>query len=142
MNPFLQEVAEDLVAKFGQNLQDCAIVFNNKRPTAYLQKHLADIFQKPFWSPSFYTVSEFFAEATHLKIADHYTQFFTLYDCYIQLLKKEGIEKLPSIAKFHNIARIILGDFSQIDNDLVDANRLFTELEDIAVINLQFAPVL
>ncbi|PWS27653.1 ATP-dependent nuclease subunit B [Pedobacter yonginense] len=138
MKAFLQEVAEDLVAKFGQSLQDCAIVFNNKRPTAYLQKHLADIYKKPFWSPAFFTVSEFFAESTHLKIADHYTQFFTLYDCYIQLLKQEGMEKFPSIAKFHNIAKIILGDFSQIDNDLVDANKLFTELEDIALINQQF----
>ncbi|TDG37121.1 PD-(D/E)XK nuclease family protein [Pedobacter changchengzhani] len=138
MNPFLKEVAEDLVAKFEQNLQDCAIVFNNKRPAAYLQKHLADIYQKPFWSPEIFTIQEFFAKATHLKIADHYTQFFTLYDCYIDLLKKEGVEKLPSIAKFHNIARIILGDFSQIDNDLVDADQLFTELEDIAVINQQF----
>lgn len=138
MNPFLKEVAEDLVTKFAQNLQDCAIVFNNKRPAAYLQKHLADIYKKPFWSPSFFTVQEFFATATTLKIADHYTQFFTLYDCYTDLLKKEGVEKLPSIAKFHNIARIILGDFSQIDNDLVDADQLFTELEDIAIINQQF----
>lgn len=138
MNPFLKEVAEDLVAKFGQNLQDCAIVFNNKRPASYLQKHLADIYQKPFWSPTFFTVQEFFAEATSLKIADHYTQFFTLYDCYIDLLKSEGLDKLPSIAKFHNIARIILGDFNQIDNDLVDAAKLFTELEDIAIINQQF----
>jgi len=138
MNPFLKEVAEDLVAKFGQNLQDCAIVFNNKRPASYLQKHLADFYQKPFWSPTFFTVQEFFAEATSLKIADHYTQFFTLYDCYIELLKIEGLEKLPSIAKFHNIARIILGDFNQIDNDLVDADKLFTELEDIAIINQQF----
>lgn len=138
MKPFLREVAEDLTAKFGQNLQDCAIVFNNKRPAAYLQKHLATIFQKPFWSPSFFTVQEFFAEATTLKIADHYTQFFTLYDCYIDLLKQEGVEKPPSIAKFHNIAKIILGDFNQIDNDLVDADKLFTELEDIAIINQQF----
>jgi ATP-dependent helicase/nuclease subunit B len=138
MNPFLKEVAEDLVVKFGQNLQDCAIVFNNKRPASYLQKHLAEIYQKPFWSPSLFTVQEFFAEATNLKIADHYTQFFTLYDCYIALLKKDGIDKLPSIAKFHNIARIILGDFNQIDNDLVDADQLFTELEDIAIINQQF----
>ncbi len=138
MKPFLQEVAESLVAKFGNNLQDCAIVFNNKRPAAYLQKYLADIYKKPFWSPAFFTVHEFFAEATDLKIADHYTQFFTLYDCYIQLLKNEGIEKLPSIAKFHNIARIILGDFNQIDNDLVNAEKLFIELEDIAIINQQF----
>lgn len=138
MNSFLKEVAEDLVAKFGDNVQDCAIVFNNKRPAAYLQKHLADRYQKPFWSPSFFTVQEFFAEGTDLKVADHYTQFFTLYDCYIDILKGEGIIKLPSIAKFHSIARIILGDFNQIDNDLVDADKLFTELEDIAVINQQF----
>ena len=138
MNPFLKEVAQDLVTKFGTNLQDCAIVFNNKRPATYLQKHLADIYQKPFWSPSFYTVQEFFATATTLKIADHYTQFFTLYDCYIDLLKQEEVQKLPSIAKFHNIAKIILGDFSQIDNDLVNADQLFTELEDIATINQQF----
>lgn len=138
MKPFLQEVAEDLITKFGQNLQDCAIVFNNKRPAAYLQKHLADLYQKPFWSPAIFTVQEFFATATQLKIADHYTQFFTLYDCYINLLKNEGVEKLPSIAKFHNIAQIILGDFGQIDNDLVNADQLFTELEDIAVINQQF----
>lgn len=138
MTPFLKEVAEDLVVKFGQNLQDCAIVFNNKRPVSYLQKHLADIYQKPFWSPTFFTVQEFFAEATSFKIADHYTQFFMLYDCYIELLKNEGSDKLPSIAKFHNIAKIILGDFTQIDNDLVDAEKLFTELEDIAIINQQF----
>ena len=138
MNPFLKEVAEDLVANFEQNLQDCGIVFNNKRPAAYLQKHLADIYQKPFWSPEIFTIQEFFAKATNLKIADHYTQFFTLYDCYIDLLKKEGVEKPHSIAKFHNIARIILGDFNQIDNDLVDADQLFTELEDIAIINQQF----
>ena len=138
MKPFLQEVAEDLVTKFGQNLQDCAIVFNNKRPAAYLQKYLADIYQKPFWSPSFFTVQEFFAGATQLKKSEHYTQIFTLYDCYMQLLKQEGVEKLPSIAKFHNIAKIILGDFNQIDNDLVDAEKLFVELEDIAIINQQF----
>ena len=138
MTPFLKEVADDLVAKFGSNLQDCAIVFNNKRPVAYLQKHLATIYKKPFWSPAFFTVQEFFAEGTNLKVADYYTQFFALYDCYIKLLKNEGVEHLPSIAKFHAVANIILGDFSQIDNDLVPSEKLFLELEDIAIINEQF----
>ncbi|MDQ7948558.1 MAG: PD-(D/E)XK nuclease family protein [Pedobacter sp.] len=138
MKPFLQDVAEDLVAKFGANLQDCAIVFNNKRPAAYLQKHLADLIKKPFWSPAFFTVQEFFATATTLKIADPYTQFFALYDCYVALLRAEGMEKIPSLSRFHHLAKIILSDFSQIDNDLVDQRRLFTELEDIATINQQF----
>lgn len=138
MSPFLLDVAENLVAKFGSNLLDCAIIFNNKRPAAYLQKHLANLIKKPFWSPAFYTVQEFFATATTAKIADPHLQFFTLYDCYTEILKAEGIEKVPYISKFHHIARIILSDFAQIDNDLANQEKLFTELEDIAIINQQF----
>ena len=77
MKPFLQEVAEDLVTKFGDNLHHCAIVFNNKRPAVYLQKYLANIISKPFFSPSLYTVQEFFAAASPEKLADFYLQFFT-----------------------------------------------------------------
>ena len=62
MKPFLEEVAADLTARFGEQLQHCAIVFNNKRPAAYLQKYLADIIKKPFFSPAVYTIQEFFAE--------------------------------------------------------------------------------
>lgn len=138
MKPFLKEVAESLIAKYGDGIQELTIVFNNKRPASYLQKHLADGYQKPFWSPTFLTIQEFFASVTPLKIADFYTQFFTLYDCWIELIKAEKQANLPSIAKFHAIAKIILSDFAQLDNDLVNANQLFAELEDIAVINKEF----
>jgi ATP-dependent helicase/nuclease subunit B len=142
MKPFLQEVAEDLVAKFGDDLQNCAIIFNNKRPAAYLQKHLAEIYKKAFWSPSFFTIQEFFAKSTDLKIADFYSQFFTLHQLYNKLLSKERTSdaetEFVDMAKFFPIAKIILSDFAQIDNDLVDANTLFHELEDIALINQQF----
>src|SRR5690606_3248050 len=137
MKPFLKEVAEDLVTRFGDDLQHCAIIFNNKRPVAYLQKHLADIYQKPFWSPSFFTIQEFFAKSTHYKIADFYTQFFTLHKIYNRLLAKEHTGSID-MSRFFPIAQTILSDFSQIDNDLVDAKKLFHELEDIAVINQQF----
>ncbi len=137
MKPFLKEVAEDLVLQLGDNLQHAAIVFNNKRPTAYLQHHLAKIINKPFWSPSFFTIQEFFAGSTNLKIADSFTQFFTLFQQYNKILKLAG-ENTMDLPKFYPIARIILSDFSQIDNDLVDAEKLFQEMEDIAEIDLQF----
>ena len=60
MKPFLKEVGEDLVKRFGLHIQHCAIVFNNKRPAVYLQKYLADTIQKPFFSPSIFTIQEFF----------------------------------------------------------------------------------
>jgi len=137
MKPFLEEVAADLVAKFGNDLQHCAIVFNNKRPAAYLQKYLAEIFKKPFFSPAFFTVQEFFAEAGNYKNADFYRQFYTLFQVYNDLLKEENLQPLKS-HKFFPLAKIILSDFNQIDADLVDANLLYQELEDIAVINKEF----
>jgi ATP-dependent helicase/nuclease subunit B len=137
MKAFLEEVAEDLVARLGDNLQHSAIIFNNKRPVPYLRQHLARVLNKPFWSPTFYTIQKFFDQSSPLKIADAFSQFFTLYQVYNDLLRAEGLTPMEP-AKFYPIARIILGDFAQIDNDLVNAPRLFEELEDIAEIDLQF----
>lgn len=137
MIPFLKEVAEDLVARTGNDLHHAAIVFNNKRPVAYLQNHLAQTIGKPFWSPSFFTIQEFFALSTDLQVADGFTQFFTLYQQYNKLLQKENLKPVnPDV--FYPVARIILSDFAQIDNDLVHADQLFEELEDIAVIEKNF----
>jgi ATP-dependent helicase/nuclease subunit B len=137
MSAFLEEVAEDLVARLGEDLQHATIIFNNKRPAAYLQHHIAGVLKKPFWSPAFYTIQEFFAGTSNLKTADPFTQFFTLFKVYNDLLLSEG-QKAMEPAKFYPIARIILSDFTQIDNDLVDAIKLFEELEDIAEIDFQF----
>ncbi|HEX5151712.1 MAG TPA: PD-(D/E)XK nuclease family protein [Parafilimonas sp.] len=137
MKPFLKEVAEDLVKRFGLGIQHCAIVFNNKRPAVYLQKYLADTIQKPFFSPSVFTIQEFFSEAVNEKPADFYMQFFTLLQIYNQLLEGEGLPVLKS-SQFFALAKIILNDFNQIDNDLVDADKLYKELEDISIINLEF----
>ena len=137
MKPFLQEVAEDLVDKFADKLQHCALVFNNKRPAAYLQKHLANCIQKPFFSPSFFTIQEFFAKTAPYKIADFYLQFFTLHHIYNQLLAEEKQAPISG-HKFFPLAKVILSDFNQIDSDLVDAGKLYRDLEDIAVINKEF----
>lgn len=137
MKPFLQEVAEDLVAKFGDNLQHCTLVFNNKRPAAYLQKYLADLIKKPFFSPSFCTIQEFFAQFSAYQQADFYIQFFTLHKIYNNLLREEGLEELSG-SKFFPMAKIMLADFAQIDMDLVDAAKLYSDLEDISVINKDF----
>lgn len=137
MTPFLKEVAEDLVAKFGDDLQYCAIVFNNNRPATYLRKYLADIIQKPFFSPAIYTIQEFFAGSVKEKPADFYLQFFTLLKVYNRLLEEEGLAPMKS-SQFFPLAKIMLSDFAQIDNDLVDANKLYQEMEDVAQINLEF----
>lgn len=137
MRPFLEEVAEDLVTRFGDDLQYCAIVFNNKRPASYLQKYLAKYIGKPFFSPSFYTIQEFFAESASYKVSDFYMQFFTLHKIYNELLAEERLDPISSY-KFFQLAKIMLSDFNQIDIDLVDAGKLYRDLEDISIINQDF----
>jgi len=138
MKAFLEEVADDIYARFGAGLQHCALVFNNKRPADYIKKYLADLHGKPFWSPAFLTIQEFVRSSSSMQVADAHTQLFTLYDSYIRLLKKEGETLLPGLANFQNMARIILSDFSQIDMELGDAGKIFSDLEDIAQINATF----
>lgn len=137
MKTFLKEVAQDLVEKLGPDIQHCAIVFNNKRPAAYLQKYLAEIIGKPFFAPSVFTIQDFFGEAVEEKIADPYVQLFTLHKIYNRLLIQEGLPAIKS-SQFYPLAKIILSDFSQVDNELVDAGKLYKELEDISAINLEF----
>ncbi|PST84907.1 ATP-dependent nuclease subunit B [Pedobacter yulinensis] len=137
MHAFLEEVALHLVATYGDTLKDTAIVFNNKRPVAHLQYYLSKAVGKPFWSPAFFTVQEFFARSSDLKTADHFSQYFTLYTVYSRLLEEEGNTPVrPEV--FYSVAQTILSDFAQIDNDLADADQVFAELEDIAVIQKQF----
>lgn len=137
MKSFLQEVAEDLYARLGEDLKDTAIIFNNKRPVAYMQEHLAKVVGKPFWSPSFYTIQEFFALSSDKQVADQYTQFFTLFHQYNELLTQEGGSPIRPDA-FYSTSQTILNDFAQLDTELAPAIELFTELEDTAIIQQQF----
>ncbi|MDB5121201.1 MAG: ATP-dependent nuclease subunit [Sphingobacteriales bacterium] len=137
MNSFLREVATDLISRFGADLKDVAIIFNNKRPVTFLKKHLGELSGKAFWSPSFFTIGEFFSLATDLISADHIKQFFVLHQEFNKLLKEEGKPEFTP-DQFYPMAEIILGDFSQIDYDLINPDQVFSALEDIAVIQHQF----
>ena len=138
MIPFLHEVAADLIARLGGDLKQTAIIFNNKRPEAFLKKHLGELQGNASFSPAFFTVSSFFAASTNLVVADSLKQFFILHQEFNKLLIAEGKPTL-SPDQFFPMANIILSDFAEVDYDLVNAESLFTALEDIAVIQQQFS---
>jgi ATP-dependent helicase/nuclease subunit B len=138
MRSFLKEVATDLHQRFGSDLKDVAIVFNNKRPILFLKKHLGQQAGKAFWSPSFFTIGEFVSESSEKLVADQIQQFFVLHQEFNRLLVKEGNPPVtPDV--FYPMAEIILGDFAQIDYDFADSDALFSELFDTAVIQHQFS---
>lgn len=138
MIPFLHDVAADLIACLGDDLKQSAIIFNNKRPEAFLKKHLGGLQGNASFSPAFFTVSSFFAASTSLVVADPLKQVFILHQEFNKLLLAEGKPTL-SPDQFFLMANIILSDFAEVDYDLVNAETLFTQLEDIAEIQQQFS---
>ena len=134
---FLYRVAEDLLNRFGKDLQDVAIVFNNKRPQLFLRKYLAEISGKPIWSPRFYTIQQFFSDSSKLVCASQLKQFFILYTEYNLLLKKEGKEPV-SADVFYPLAEIIVSDFSQIDYYMANPEKVFNLIGSIAELEQQF----
>lgn len=137
MSSFLYTVAEDLVQRFGGDLKDVAIIFNNKRPVVFLKKYLAEISNKPIFSPSFFTVQSFFAESTPLIQADFLVRFFILHDSYNELLRKEQKSEIEP-DDFFPMAETILRDFDQLDFDLVDPLAVYSYMKDLAIIEQQF----
>lgn len=137
MSSFLTLVAADIKQRFGSDLSDIAIVFNNKRPITYLKKHLADAYGHAIWSPQFYTIQEFFTLSSDAEQVSQLTQFFYLYELHNELLSLEGHES-ETLEEFYPIAEIILSDFSQLDYDLVDIDQIYMELYDTSKIDIEF----
>ncbi|WP_164111134.1 MULTISPECIES: PD-(D/E)XK nuclease family protein [Sphingobacterium] len=137
MVPFLKIVAEDIQKRFGNDLSEIAIVFNNKRPITYLKKHLADTYRQAIWSPQFFTIQEFFALSSNAEQVSQLTQFFYLFELHNELLEQEGLTP-ESLEEFYPIAEIILSDFSQLDYDLVNIDHIFMELYDTSRIDIEF----
>lgn len=137
MKPFLQSVAEDIQQRFGDDLSDIAIIFNNKRPITYLNKHLADLYGRPLWSPQFFTIQEFLKLSSHAEPASQLTQFFYLFELHNKLLQQEGADP-ETLEEFYPIAEIILSDFGQLDYDLVPVNEIYMELYDTSRIDVEF----
>ncbi|MES3019448.1 MAG: PD-(D/E)XK nuclease family protein [Bacteroidota bacterium] len=134
---FLHRVAGNLLERFGDGLQNVAIVFNNKRPQLFLKKYLSELSGKPIWSPHFYTIQQFFSGSTTQVAASQLKQFFVLFTEYNLLLNSEGKDQV-SADVFYPLAEIIVSDFSQIDYYLADPDKVFNLIGSIAELQHQF----
>lgn len=134
---FLKLVAADIQKRFGNDLSEIAIVFNNKRPITYLKKHLADVYGQAIWSPQFFTIQEFFKLSTNDTDANALAQFFQLFKIHNDLLAAEG-KQPETLEEFYPIAEIILSDFGQLDYDLVPIDQVYLELYDNTKIDIAF----
>ena len=126
METFLQLVAQDLYSKVGNDLSRVAMVFPNKRASLFFNEYLANQSNQPIWSPAYVSISELFQQLSTLKLGDPIRLVCELYKIF-----KEETGSNESLDDFYFWGELLIGDFDDVDKNLVDADKLFTNLKEL-----------
>ncbi|MFI3331091.1 MAG: PD-(D/E)XK nuclease family protein [Rikenellaceae bacterium] len=128
MQGFLEDLAEELYAKFGDDTSSLNIILPNTRARLFLNDALSKLANKPIWQPNYLSIDEVMTHISGLTISDNVSLVAELYKVYNQHFSKETFDT------FYFWGQMLLSDFDSIDKYLIDAKMLFTniaELKDI-----------
>jgi hypothetical protein len=129
-NPFLKNIAQDLLHRFQNDLSGTVIVFPNKRAGLFFRQYLNSLIEKPIWAPQITDISGFIQQYSHKHKADKHALIFRLYRCYRKILKQHGYEA-EALDNFYPWGAMLLKDFEETDKNLVKANDLFRSIREL-----------
>jgi CRISPR/Cas system-associated exonuclease Cas4 (RecB family) len=140
MQPFLDKIAEEIVKNHKDNLDQLCIVFPNRRAGLFFKKYIAQKIDKPLFMPAIYSVEDFIMELSGYQLIDQVSQLFELYRVHLGIEE----ENAQTFDEFVNWGRVLLKDFNEIDQYLVNAKYLFgylSEAKALSVWNLNNTPL-
>ncbi len=106
------------------------VILPNRRSEVFLKQELKSLNNSDIWLPDFYPISEFFQRISRLTLADSITTGFELFQVYNEI---ESVNAKP-VDDFLTWASMIINDFNDIDNALVDASKTYEHLTAIKAI--------
>ena len=119
-NNFLHYLAKECKNQFDHNCDQLTIIFPNKRAGVYFAEYLAQLYNQPVWSPVILSFEEFVEQKQNKNFADDLQLIFLLYKAYKQIVKSP-----EEFDAFFPWGEMILKDFNDIDNYLVDVDHIF-----------------
>ena len=134
MTPFLKYVASDLSDKFDGDLKGITVVLPSKRAGLFFNRYLAELSDKPVWTPAYITMDELFHRLSKLELADEHLLIFHLYAAYTEayrMQKNEPEAEPEPFDQFYSWGEVMLNDFDDIDKNLASAKDIFKNLEDL-----------
>ena len=126
MQPFLQLVAHDLYTKIGNDLSRTVLVFPNKRANLFFNEYLAEESDQPIWSPAAMSISDLLQKLSVQKTGDPIRLVCELYKVF-----KEETESRETLDDFYFWGELLISDFDDVDKNMVDADKLFSNLQDL-----------
>ena len=126
MQPFLQLVAHDLYTNIGNDLSRTVLVFPNKRANLFFNEYLAEESDQPIWSPAAMSISDLLQKLSVQKAGDPIRLVCELYKVF-----KEETGSRETLDDFYFWGELLISDFDDVDKNMVDADKLFSNLQDL-----------
>jgi ATP-dependent helicase/nuclease subunit B len=128
MPSFLEDVVSDLHDKYGEQVSELCLVLPSRRAGLFLKTFIQQKYQKTLWAPTIITIEEFINTLSDYEQPDNITLLFELYNAYREVEGEEVAETFDSFCKWGNV---LLNDFNEVDQYLVDASKLYSDLVNI-----------
>ena len=130
MQAFLDHCVAYILEKHPKDFSKLCIVLPNRRAGLFLKKHIAERLQKTILLPEIYGIEDFVGRTSGLNIIDNINLIFELYEVHKAIEK----ERAQDFEKFADWGFSLLRDFSDIDEYLVDPEKLFSYLKDVKAV--------
>jgi hypothetical protein len=128
---FLKDIVEYYV-RSSVDMSSMIMVFPNKRSAMFMRMYVKDAFKSKKlkgFMPQYSTAGALFEKITGLKATDRTELMFVLYKAYEKVIQTKGDDvKRFTFDNFVYWGDMILNDFDEIDNQLVDAQKLYDNL--------------
>jgi len=126
MHTFLGKTAAHIFGEHPiEELKDIAIVMPSQRGVLYLKKELAILGDRPFLSPSFFTIEEFALQMTDSTLIDPIQLLLEAFACFKQ------VDAQVDFDRFISWGQLMLKDFETLDMYLVDPSQIFSFLSEV-----------
>lgn len=132
METFIKQSVDFLYRKYGKEISNINIIFPSRRGKMFFNMALANIIEDtPIWQPHFLTMDDLIKERTGVEVADNTRLLIELYKVF-------SLFHTESFDKFYFWGEVLLSDFDTIDNYLIDAKLLYSNIKDIKDIEQLF----
>ncbi len=133
MKTFIEEIASKVYNDHQEDLGSITVIFPNRRAGLFFRKALGSMIKKPIWMPRITSFEDFILRQSDLEKIENIEAVFLLYEVFKDFPNKE-----EPFDKFYFWGEMILRDFDEIDQYLVDADKIFKSIKTQKELEAEF----
>lgn len=126
MKSFLDQLAEEILGREGNDFSDLCVVLPNRRAGVFLRDALSRAGKRTIWAPSILSIEDFVFRLSGSVKAEQVSLLFKLYEVYTHATATP-----QPFEQFANWAPIFLADINEVDMNLVDAEDIYAQLYSV-----------